>query len=57
VALREKIEDCEKHLNLHKVIEALESFYIIITPKYLALSLWTVIPQFYPLISQKEMIL
>jgi hypothetical protein len=29
-ALREKIEDCEKHLNLHKVIEILsKSFYCI----------------------------
>jgi len=29
-ALREKIEDCEKHLNLHKVIDSLseEFFYI-----------------------------
>ena len=32
--LREKIEDCEKHLNLHKVIDSLsEEFFILITLK------------------------
>jgi hypothetical protein len=32
-ALREKIEDCEKHLNLHKVTKTLsQNIFILITP-------------------------
>lgn len=43
-ALREKIEDCEKHLNLHKVIDSLsEEFFMLITLKLW----WTWTVRFY----------
>jgi PI-3-kinase-related kinase SMG-1 len=33
-ALREKIEDCEKHLNLHKVIKTPDNIFRMITPYF-----------------------
>jgi hypothetical protein len=33
-ALREKIEDCDKHLNLHKVIKTPDNIFRVITPYF-----------------------